>query len=53
MQLPTEKVVGGIALGVAETLGATLVDPRAQEIFGFIILVLVLIFRPRGILGTK
>jgi branched-chain amino acid transport system permease protein len=46
-------IVGGIALGVAETLGATLIDPRTQEIFGFIILVLVLIFRPKGILGTK
>ena len=46
-------IVGGLILGVSETLGATLIDPRAQEIFGFIILVLVLIIRPRGIMGTK
>jgi branched-chain amino acid transport system permease protein len=45
--------VGGIILGIAETVGATVFDPRAQEIVGFIILVLVLIIRPRGIMGTK
>jgi branched-chain amino acid transport system permease protein len=46
-------IVGGILLGVAETVGATAYDPRAQEIVGFIILVLVLIVRPKGIIGTK
>ena len=45
--------VGGIILGVVETVGATVFDPRAQEIVGFILLVLVLIIRPRGIMGTK
>ncbi len=46
-------VVGGIILGVAETVGATVYDPRAQEIVGFVILVLILIIRPKGIIGTK
>lgn len=46
-------IVGGVLLGIAETLGATVFDPRAQEIVGFMILVLVLIIRPKGILGIK
>jgi branched-chain amino acid transport system permease protein len=46
-------IVGGIILGMAETFGATVFDPRAQEVVGFIILVLVLIIRPKGLVGTK
>jgi branched-chain amino acid transport system permease protein len=45
--------VGGLALGLAETLGATFVGAEWQEAIGLVIMVLVLIFRPYGILGQK
>ena len=45
--------VGGLALGMAETLGATFVGAEWQEAIGLVIMVLVLVFRPYGILGQK
>ena len=45
--------VGGLALGLAETAGATFLGSEWQEAIGLVIMVLVLIFRPYGILGQK
>lgn len=42
-------VVGGMALGLVESLGATFISPAYQSAFGFLFLVAVLIFRPTGI----
>ncbi len=44
---------GGLVLGLAETLGATFVGAEWQEAIGLLIMVLVLVFRPYGILGQK
>lgn len=46
-------LVGGIALGLAEQIGSLYFSSAYQEAIGFIVLVVVLIFRPQGIMGKK
>jgi branched-chain amino acid transport system permease protein len=45
--------LGGFALGLLESYGATLLGGEWRDVFGFTILVLVLMFRPTGILGEQ
>jgi branched-chain amino acid transport system permease protein len=45
--------VGGILVGVSESLGAVILVPSLKEIVGFVLLVLILLFRPQGLLGGK
>jgi branched-chain amino acid transport system permease protein len=44
-------IIGGLALGVTEAFGSTWFGSTYENLIGFSILVLVLILRPRGILG--
>ena len=54
-------MLGGLLLGLIETFGAgylpilthDVIGPEYKDIFAFIILILVLIFRPMGILGER
>jgi branched-chain amino acid transport system permease protein len=48
-------MLGGLILGLAEALGPTLLDIPSQykDVIAFTLLVLVLIFRPQGILGSS
>jgi branched-chain amino acid transport system permease protein len=54
-------VVGGVLLGVIESLGAGYIGPitggvlgsHYQDIFAFIVLILVLTLRPQGLLGER
>ena len=46
-------LLGGILIGVTEALGGLLFTPSAKSMFAFGLLVLVLLFRPQGILGKK
>ena len=46
-------VVGGLALAVAEGLGITVLGPSWRLATGFFIFVLVLIFRPFGLVGRR
>jgi branched-chain amino acid transport system permease protein len=46
-------MIGGLLLGVLEMLGAAYISAAWKDVFVFIILILVLIFRPTGILGEK
>jgi branched-chain amino acid transport system permease protein len=46
-------IVGGLILGVVETMGARLLGTGFQEAISAIIMILVLIFLPKGIVGSK
>jgi branched-chain amino acid transport system permease protein len=46
-------LLGGLLIGLTEALGGVLFTPSAKSMFAFALLVLVLLFRPQGILGRK
>lgn len=46
-------VLGGILLGVVESLGIGLLAPEYKDVIAFAVLVLVLIVRPRGLMGEQ
>ena len=44
-------MLGGILLGVAETMCSLYISTAYKDVFTFIILIIVLFWRPQGILG--
>ena len=46
-------VIGGLLLGVTENLSVACTSTKWSDVFAFFILVLVLLFRPTGILGER
>ncbi|MDR2051614.1 MAG: branched-chain amino acid ABC transporter permease [Deltaproteobacteria bacterium] len=46
-------MLGGILLGVAEAMGAAYVAPAWKDAFAFLVLIVILIFRPTGLLGER
>jgi branched-chain amino acid transport system permease protein len=49
----TGAVVGGLGLGVAQGLAIALVPAGYKNVPAFVILLIVLYFRPQGLLGTS
>lgn len=46
-------MVGGVLLGVLEGLGAGYLSSEWKNVFAFFILILILLFRPSGLLGSR
>jgi len=46
-------LLGGVLIGVTEALAGLRFTPSAKSMFAFAILVLVLLFRPQGLLGRR
>jgi len=49
----TGAIVGGFVLGLLETLGAGLISSSYKDAIAFLTLLLILRFKPTGILGAK
>lgn len=46
-------LLGGITLGLVECYGAITIGPEYNEAIGLLVMVLVLVLRPRGLIGRK
>jgi branched-chain amino acid transport system permease protein len=46
-------LLGGVLIGVSEALAGLFIQPSAKSMFSFALLILVLLFRPQGLLGRK
>jgi branched-chain amino acid transport system permease protein len=46
-------LLGGILIGLSEALAGLFIQPSAKSMFSFGLLILVLLFRPQGLLGRK
>lgn len=45
-------ILGGLTVGVVETMGATYISGSHKDIYAFLLLIIVLMVRPTGFLGT-
>jgi len=45
--------IGGLLVSVAESLGAVFLKPSLKELFSFALLIVILLVRPAGLLGTR
>lgn len=49
----TGTLVGGLLLGLTESVTSLLLSSNYREVVGLVLFVLILIFRPQGLFGTK
>jgi branched-chain amino acid transport system permease protein len=46
-------MLGGMILGITETLGAGYLSPQWKDVIAYLLLIVILIFRPTGLLGER
>ncbi len=49
----TGALLAGLLVGVSEALAGAMFDPSAKSMFTFALLIVVLLFRPQGLLGKR
>jgi branched-chain amino acid transport system permease protein len=49
----TGALLGGVLIGLSEALAGLYIQPSAKSMFGYALLILVLLFRPQGLMGRK
>jgi branched-chain amino acid transport system permease protein len=47
------SVVGGVLLGLIEALGSVYLSPAYKDLYGFLLLIALLAFRPTGLFGER
>jgi len=47
------SIVGGVLLGVIEALGSVFLSPAYKDLYGFVLLIALLVFRPTGLFGER
>jgi len=47
------SVVGGVLLGVIEALGSVFISAAYKDLYGFVLLIVLLVFRPTGLFGER
>jgi branched-chain amino acid transport system permease protein len=46
-------IVGGVVLGVSESLAAGFISSAYKDVIAFMVMIIVLLFRPEGLLGKR
>lgn len=46
-------IVGGVVLGVSESLAAGFISSAYKDVIAFLVMIVVLLFRPEGLLGKR
>lgn len=46
-------MLGGMLLGIVETLASGYISPQWKDVIAYIVLILILLFRPTGLLGER
>ena len=46
-------VIGGLLLGIIESMGSVFIDTGLRNVYGFLFLIMVLLSRPTGLFGEK
>jgi branched-chain amino acid transport system permease protein len=47
------SLVGGLLLGVIEALGSVFLSAAYKDVYGFLLLIVLLVFRPTGLFGER
>ena len=47
------SVIGGLLLGVLEALGSVFISSAYRDLYGFVLLIVVLLIRPTGLFGER
>jgi branched-subunit amino acid ABC-type transport system permease component len=46
-------LIGGLLLGLVESLGAAFISSPYQNVYGFLLVILILIVKPNGLFGER
>jgi branched-chain amino acid transport system permease protein len=46
-------VVGGLVIGLTENLGSMFISSEYKDVFAFVIMIVILMFKPKGLFGGK
>ena len=45
--------LGGLLLGVTESLGSVFIDTSLRNVYGFVLLIIILVLKPNGLFGER
>lgn len=45
-------LLGGLCIGIIENMGTACIDPGYKDLTAFVLIIVILLFRPQGILGS-